>query len=295
MLLTSIPYFREVIVMSFRCEHCGASNNEIMSAGTIRRMSLQVSTTLYLILNVYLAEGTVYTARILARSDLNRQIVRSPTCEIVIPEYELTLPASARGQLTTIEGLIRDVIADLSMDQPLRRIQDEEGYTKLQALIDNLKQILADDEDEDGEAQLGTASMKEHIPMPAFTVKLDDPAGNSFIEFLDSMADPKWNLRTYARSLQQNIALGLVAPEEDQSTTGDLAPVTEVDEGIGGGEPETDEEIFVFHGPCSSCGHPLDTLMKKVVIPYFKVSLSISTSLSTLVYSRNLGYYHHVN
>lgn len=37
MMLTSIPFFREVIVMSFRCEHCGHSNNEIQSAGKIRR------------------------------------------------------------------------------------------------------------------------------------------------------------------------------------------------------------------------------------------------------------------
>lgn len=37
LLLTSIPFFREIIVMSFRCEHCGWQNNEIQSAGTIRR------------------------------------------------------------------------------------------------------------------------------------------------------------------------------------------------------------------------------------------------------------------
>jgi len=36
LLLTSIPFFREIIVMSFRCEHCGFSNNEIQSAGMIR-------------------------------------------------------------------------------------------------------------------------------------------------------------------------------------------------------------------------------------------------------------------
>ena len=36
LLLTSIPYFREVIVMSFHCDHCGTHNNEVQSAGTIR-------------------------------------------------------------------------------------------------------------------------------------------------------------------------------------------------------------------------------------------------------------------
>ena len=39
LLLTSIPFFREVILMSFRCEHCGFQNNEIQSAGSVRRRS----------------------------------------------------------------------------------------------------------------------------------------------------------------------------------------------------------------------------------------------------------------
>ncbi|KAJ7836321.1 hypothetical protein B0H14DRAFT_2794164, partial [Mycena olivaceomarginata] len=54
-----------------------------------------------------------------------------PTCEIYTAEYELTLPASSRGQLTIVEGLICHVVADLSMDQPLRRMQDPEGYGAL--------------------------------------------------------------------------------------------------------------------------------------------------------------------
>lgn len=36
MLLTSIPYFREIIVMSFECNDCGARNNEVQSAGRIQ-------------------------------------------------------------------------------------------------------------------------------------------------------------------------------------------------------------------------------------------------------------------
>jgi zinc finger protein len=36
MLLTSIPYFKEIIIMSFRCEHCGATNNDVQSASAAR-------------------------------------------------------------------------------------------------------------------------------------------------------------------------------------------------------------------------------------------------------------------
>lgn len=156
--------------MSFRCEHCGTTNNEIQSASAIR------------------PEGILYTVKILARSDLNRQIIRSSSCEIIVPELELTLPHTERGQLTTVEGLLRDIVADLSLDQPLRRIQDEDGYHKIQTLIDKMREILGDDEEE--EFQAGTAAGKESLPMPAFTVKLDDPAGNSFIELLGAWPIP---------------------------------------------------------------------------------------------------------
>ena len=221
------------------------------------------------------AEGTIYTAHILSRLDLNRQIVKSETCTVTIPEYELTIPAS-KGQLTTVEGIIQDVIRDLSHDQPLRRIQEEETYTKIQALIDKLKVIISYEDDEEGRAA------NSESPMPPFTLKLDDPAGNSFIEFVDSMADPKWNLRTYRRTREQNVALGLVADDsvvnEDPSET---APTD---------ESSNNEEIYIFPGVCSSCGHPLNTMMKKVVIPYFKVPIfydcaSPYLNLSVRIYS----------
>jgi len=189
--------------------------------------------------------------------------VRSASCEITIPELELTLPATNRGQLTTVEGLIRDIYADLSTDQPLRRIQDEDSYNKIQALLDKMKPILGDNDDEEQEGDIKPSASELDIPMPAFTVKLNDPAGNSFIEFIGSMADPKWNLRTYPRTLEQNIALGLVAPDDSEEKTDDAAT-----------KPITDDEIFTFKGVCSSCGRPIETHMKKVNIPYFKVRKS---------------------
>lgn len=45
LLLTSIPHFREVILMAFECPHCGWRNNEIQSGiyllcGLQRRIKL---------------------------------------------------------------------------------------------------------------------------------------------------------------------------------------------------------------------------------------------------------------
>ncbi|KAL5531321.1 hypothetical protein ACEPAG_4198 [Sanghuangporus baumii] len=281
LLLISIPYFREVIVMSFRCDHCGWQNNEIQSAGTIRE------------------HGAAYTVRILSREDLDRQLVKSSTCTVIIPEYELTIPPG-KGQLTTVEGLIRDVVTDLSADQPLRRIEAEEAYKKIEEILTAFRAILGEGEDTnqvdgDTSAAVEKASEKD-LPMEPFTIKLDDPAGNSFIEFVGSMADPKWNLRTYSRTREQNIMLGLAAPDEQGDEPGVQEPTPEptkvtnreqAEEALGGGLEGKNEEIFAFPGTCSSCGARLDTLMKKVNIPYFKDILIMSTNCDHCGYRDN--------
>ncbi|KAG0694429.1 zf-ZPR1-domain-containing protein [Suillus ampliporus] len=264
MMLTSIPFFREVIVMSFRCEHCGHSNNEIQSAGKIR------------------SEGTMYTVKVLNRGDLDRQLIRSESCSINIPEFQLVLPPS-RGQLTTVEGLLRDIVADLSVQQPLRRIQDENAYAKIQEIIDGLKEIIADDEegeDDEGKDRPEKRELSKEDPVTrAITITLDDPSGNSFLEFVGSMSDLKWNMRTYERSLEQNRQLGLAPPAED---TGENAE-DEAEQQSGG----LNEEVFEFPGICSRCGRPLITRMKKVSIPYFKDTLIMSTNCEDCGYRDN--------
>jgi zinc finger protein len=206
-------------------------------------------------------------------------MVKSETCTVTIPEYELTIPAS-KGKLTTVEGIIQEVVHDLSYNQPLRRIQDEDTYTKIQILIDKLKAIVPDEVEDSEGGVVPTGAPNLGAPMPHFTVELDDPASNSFIEFRDSMAsDPNWNFKTYRRTQEQNVALGLVAADAagdsgtgEQHDTSETAP-----------KDDPDEEIYVFPGVCSSCGHPLNTMMKKLVIPYFKVRFPmIGVTISNL-------------
>ncbi|KAL0569514.1 nucleolar zinc-finger protein [Marasmius crinis-equi] len=111
------------------------------------------------------------------------------------------------------------------------------------------------------------------------------------------MADPKWNLRMYPRTLEQNVALGLVAASDEAKVGASqgtakisLDNIGEDDkdsEAVAGGAEGSNEEIFVFHGTCSSCGHPLNTLMKKVNIPYFKDVLIMSTNCDRCRYRDN--------
>lgn len=278
MLLTSIPYFREVIIMSFRCDHCGNSNTEIQSAGEIQRepfTPVLLSHVEFMELNRAhpdpTAKGCIYSVHILNAKDLNRQLVKSNTCTITIPEISLTLPAS-RGQLTNVEGLVSDIVRDLSLDQPVRKIMDPATHDKIETLLNRLKECLDDDDDE---ATTGEKPEKTFTP---FTLKLDDPSGNSYVQFFGTTSDAQWSLRAYNRTREQNVTLGLVAEEEEASAAAKKESVGAID----GTRPSmteredgtvVPEEVFTFPGACSSCGHQIDTLMQRVNIPHFKVGL----------------------
>ena len=203
------------------------------------------------------------------RADLDRQMVKSEHCTVYIPEYQLQIPAG-RGQFTTVEGIIQDTIRDLGHDQPLRKIQHPELAQQLDAVIDKLTVLIDDSQ-----------------ALPAFTFKLDDPSGNSFLETRGGLTDPKWSKHDYDRSKEQNEALGL-APEEPKDS-------------------QYVEEVMSFPGTCSLCGSELETLMKTVNIPHFKVSraawggkrgwwapLRDGASVADIASHAVAGHHHHV-
>ncbi|KAI1813626.1 zinc finger protein zpr1 [Poronia punctata] len=177
MMLTSIPYFREVIVMSFHCEHCNFSNSEIQSAGIIQ------------------PKGGSYLLRLTSMDDFERTVVKSDTAVVKFIELDLEVPAG-RGQLTNVEGLLSKVVDDLELGQEARKEQMPEIYEKVGAIISKGRKMLAG----------------EDFP---FRLSVDDPAGNSWIS--PNMRDGigKWEKREYVRTPEQNAALGLAATEPD--------------------------------------------------------------------------------
>ena len=46
LLLTKIPHYKEIILMSFHCEECGFKNNEIRSGGVIQEKGVRITVTL---------------------------------------------------------------------------------------------------------------------------------------------------------------------------------------------------------------------------------------------------------
>jgi zinc finger protein len=257
LLLTKIPMFKEVVVSSFQCLHCGASNSSIQSGAAIED------------------RGVKYTFRVQEIEHLNRLIVKADTASLYIPELDFEIPAhSQEGSITTIESILIKSVEGLEKEQPVRKALHPDLAAKLDVFIGQLKMC----------AQL------KH----PFTVVIDDPAGNSYIENkLAPHADPQLNMVHYVRSEQQNKQLGAVTAtkgESSSSTTGADGSEASVDEmHVAGGEAEpiSKDEVVSFPTNCSHCNSPTETRMKLVDIPHFKQVVIMATTCSYCGYKSN--------
>ncbi|KAI5989352.1 hypothetical protein EDD15DRAFT_2198619 [Pisolithus albus] len=207
--------------MSFRCEHCGARNTEVRSTGTIKGASD------------------------LHRADLGRRIVRLEACTVEIPDIELELPP-VHGQLTIVGDSLRDITADLSSDPLVRRILDAAAHTKIQHINDGTKDVLGDEEEvEDGvdeAGQVSSAIEKSKEDPIKKTIKLDNPSGNCFVEFLGSISHPSGHSRRMRAKSRFGVASSRGYSTEQEGTSEEMA------EGDGAGPSDTNEEIHKFMG-----------------------------------------------
>ncbi|OLL27073.1 Zinc finger protein zpr1 [Neolecta irregularis DAH-3] len=209
--------------MSFECPHCGLKNSEIKNAGIIQE------------------KGARFIFNTSSKTDLNRQIVKSETCTSTIPELDLEIPPQ-RGQLTTVEGLLATALEDLEAGQTLRKHQDPKNYEQIEEFLCRGRKLIQDGR---------------------YTIILDDPSGNSWIEYMPGESSKGLTRSDYIRSSEQNKALGL--------TTDEIMP----------------EEVHTFNAKCPSCEHHCDTRMKMVDIPHFKEVVLMSTTCDSCGYRSN--------
>lgn len=236
-----------------RAKSPGFANNEIQSAGQTQEL------------------GAAYTVKIMTREDLNRQLVKGEHATLQIPEYELTLPPG-KGQLTTVESIIAATIADLEFEQPARRTLDPPTYEKIEALLAKLRPIVDETKTQDAPLE------------KPFTVKLEDPSGNSFIEAKGGFEDAKWSKNEFRRTAAQNEQIGLASSAQQQPQAAIPAePKTLTDDY----EQTKPDEVISFPDVCSSCGATLETYMKTVDIPHFKEVVLMSTNCHTCGYRDN--------
>jgi len=278
LLLTRIPFFRDVVIMSFECPECGFKNNEIQSAGEIQQ------------------KGVKFTFRVDELADLQRQIVKSDTCIFRIEEIDLEIPAG-RGQLTNLEGLISMVQQDLESGQAERRRMDEAVAAQVQTIINKLGDMV------DGKT----------LP---FTITLDDTTGNSTVEPSPNDKSQKYLRNEYPRSMAQNAALGLSggapepAPAPSTSSGAQEAPGislrpeyragnnamfpamptngSDLDQDNADADGDiVENQVYSFPASCPGCSRPCVTNMKMVRIPHFSEVVIMSTVCDHCGYRSN--------
>ncbi|XP_008163773.1 zinc finger protein ZPR1 isoform X2 [Chrysemys picta bellii] len=234
LLLTKIPFFKEIIVSSFTCGSCAWSNTEIQSVGRIQE------------------QGVRYTLAATARQDMNREVVKTDCATARIPELDFEIPAfSQKGALTTIEGIIDRAVAGLEQDQPVRRAADKDVAGKIDEFIGKLKQLKEVDS--------------------SFTFIIDDPSGNSFVENPRApQKDDALVVTHYRRTAQQDAMLGLEVEETDENPADSVEDLRNEVLQFNTNCPECNapantnmklvqiphfKEVIIMATNCEACGH----------------------------------------
>jgi len=197
MIETDIPHFKKIILMAFACDHCGYKTNEIKAGGAIAE------------------QGTKITLAVNSVEDMSRDLLKSETASVSIPEIDLHITeGSMGGKFTTIEGLLEAL-----RDQLKRMNQFQLGDSSLN--IDKSKHLEF----------LGKLEELESGTVP-FTIIVDDPVSNSYLQNLYAPdPDPNMTIEKYTRSWEQDEDLGLHQMNvehyaEEESTNNQEAPAT---------------------------------------------------------------------
>lgn len=274
-LFTIIPNFRKILLSAFECPHCGERNNEVQFAGEIQPRGCCYS------LNIPAGEPKM----------LDRQVVKSESATIKIPELDFEIPPEAqRGSLSTLEGILMRAADELqALQEERRKVAPETA--------DAIDQFLA---------KLRACATAES----PFTLILDDPAGNSFIENLFAPSpDPSLTIKYYERTPEQQALLGYVADSTQNEGAHAGEPVVA---GRAGVHPHgsvgavaghraiaqsnsaaiadaffrysSPEEVMTFPSTCGTCVAKCETRMFVTNIPYFQEVIVMASTCDNCGY-----------
>jgi zinc finger protein len=181
MKMVEIPHFKQVVIMSTVCDHCGYRSNEVKTGGEVPE------------------KGKKITLKVENAADLGRDILKSESCALECPELNLSVnPGTLGGRFTTVEGLLTQVRDDLH--KQIFDVGDEVGAGG-DSLPSEAKQNWAKFFDGINEAIKGERK---------FTVILSDPLASSYVQNLCSPeADPQIETEEYERTAEEEEDLGL--------------------------------------------------------------------------------------
>ena len=163
MCFSSIPFFKEIIIMAFMCDFCGYRNSEIKEGGGTGEKAKRI------------------TFKVEEPDDLNRDVFKSDSAKFTIVDLGFDMDAGSMGSLyTTVEGLLAKLIENLEDHNPF-------GY--------------GDSAESKGFAEFIKKLRDMREGNTKFTLVLDDPADNCFIyNPYAPHDDPKITVEMYERT-----------------------------------------------------------------------------------------------
>ena len=174
----NIPFFKNVILMANVCANCGFRDCEVKSGGGIGDKGNKIT------LNITDSD-----------MDLSRDILKTETTSVHIPELDLELTGSTLGgRFTTIEGLLEQIKDNLTQLNPFSFGDSATGH--LAKTVRDLDDVLQNER--------------------LVTLILDDPAGNCYIQNMYAPdPDPNLTIEFYERTEEQNDELGILHMKTD--------------------------------------------------------------------------------
>lgn len=181
LLLTKIPFYKEVVIMSFCCDHCNWENNELQPASKIQE------------------KGVIYKLKVENLRDLTRVVVKTEWASISIPELEFEIPSqSQEGTVTNIEGIIERACSGLWAQLEYLKPEDPESAAKLEEFLAEMTKLQNGDS--------------------PFSFILRDCSGNSFLENIKApLPDPQLEVSHFERSREEALMLGIYIPDDSEN------------------------------------------------------------------------------
>merc|ERR1712224_307975 len=175
MCVCEIPFFKEIIVMAFTCEHCGARSSDVKTGGGIA------------------PQGKKMVLKVDGEEDMNRDVFKSETATVIINEIGLEITQGSLGAVySTVEGLFGKLIETFCENNPFVKGDSAESDFK-----NRFDEFIAKLE-------------KYKEGKEKFTLIFDDPLDNSWLYSPYGYdKDPRLASELYTRTEEQDIDLGI--------------------------------------------------------------------------------------
>eukprot|EP00993_Chasmostoma_nieuportense_P000179 NODE_1163_length_1626_cov_34.551034_g1094_i0.p1 GENE.NODE_1163_length_1626_cov_34.551034_g1094_i0~~NODE_1163_length_1626_cov_34.551034_g1094_i0.p1 ORF type:complete len:512 (-),score=137.23 NODE_1163_length_1626_cov_34.551034_g1094_i0:91-1584(-) len=177
--MLDIPHFIETLIFAFKCDACGFQSTEVKTGGQIPD------------------HGTRLTLLVHSPADLSRDVLKSHSCRILIPELEFEMAEGSLGSMfTTVEGLVSQMLNQLSDVH-------KSGFALGDSLDATDKQRYVTFFETFNDMRDGTRP---------FTLILEDPLSRSYLQRLDEDGeDTHLTQHTYERTAEEEEEFGLTA------------------------------------------------------------------------------------